>query len=139
MFAYDPHLDPLLPSNWFLNEISWENHSVIGATTVGFPLISSGQSLNLSWGVTTSYVDGSDAWEEELNQDKTKYLVDGEWRDIIKRKEIIPVKGQKDVEVELFYTHRGILMDFESIRKTIRKTYGTIIPKMQSNSFYSIA
>ena len=67
IFAYDPHLDPLLPSNWFLNEISWDDHSVIGATTVGFPLISSGQSLNLSWGVTTAYVDGSDAWEEEVN------------------------------------------------------------------------
>ena len=84
--------------------------------------------------MTTSYSDGSDIWEEEVNEEFTKYLVDGQWRDLVKVKEIIAVMGQPDVEVELVYTHRGLLMDLDSIRK-----YSPKIPRMAKNSYYSIA
>ena len=32
--------------------------------------------------MTVALGDSTDLWEEELNEDKTKYKVDGEWRDI---------------------------------------------------------
>jgi len=36
----------------------------------------------LTWGLTAALTDVSDLFRETLNKDKTKYKVDGEWRDL---------------------------------------------------------
>ena len=43
--------------------------------------------------MTNAVSDTTDLWEEEVSEDGTKYLVDGEWRDLIKLREKIKVKG----------------------------------------------
>ena len=80
-----------------------------GANLPGTPLIGIGRTKNIAWGFTTSRVDTCDLWEEKLNEDGTKYFVDGEWRDLEIKKEIIKIKGKPDKVLEVKKTHRGPL------------------------------
>ena len=52
-----------------------------------------GRTKHIAVGATTTYTDNVDLWQEEVNDEFTKYKVDGEWKDIIKRVERIKVKG----------------------------------------------
>ena len=56
-----------------------------------------GRTKNITWGLTAAIVDNSDLWEEEFNEDATKYLVDGEWKDLKIIEEVFRVKGKPDV------------------------------------------
>jgi penicillin G amidase len=67
---------------------------LIGASAPGIPLIGIGKSKNISWGQTAPHCDNSDLWQETLNEDLTKYFVDGEWKDLRIVDEIIKVKGK---------------------------------------------
>ena len=48
----------------------------------GVPGIQIGRNNDLTWGLTAALTDVSDLFRETLNKDKTKYKVDGEWRDL---------------------------------------------------------
>ena len=53
-----------------------------GASWPGYPQILIGRNNDVAYGVTSSLVDNTDLWEEELNEDETAYQVDGEWRNL---------------------------------------------------------
>lgn len=89
MLANDPHLATSLPSYFTLMELTWEDKFLIGSSTPGMPLIGIGKSKNISWGMTSPACDSSDLWQETLNEDETKYFVDGEWRDLKINREVI--------------------------------------------------
>ncbi len=46
-----------------------------------------GKANHLSWAVTSALNDISDLFREKLSDDRSQYLVDGEWRDFKIRKE----------------------------------------------------
>ena len=46
----------------------------------------------MAWGMTAPVMDNSDLWEEEISEDGTQYLVDGQWRDLKRSDEVIKVK-----------------------------------------------
>lgn len=50
-----------------------------------------GKTSYLSVGITTIYIDNQDLFREKI--DKDKYLLNGVWRDLTLRKQIIKVKG----------------------------------------------
>ena len=52
-----------------------------------------GRSRDMTWGMTAPVMDNSDLWEEEISEDGTKYLVDGQWLDLDQSDEVIKVKG----------------------------------------------
>lgn len=97
MLASDPHLGTSLPSFWTLTELIWEENFLIGGTVPGIPLVGIGRSKNTSFGQTAALADSSDLWQETLNDDLTKYFVDGEWRDLKIVTETIKIKGQDDL------------------------------------------
>ena len=92
LIANDPHLAMTLPSTETLNELKWDDGYMIGASVPGIPLVATGRNKSLSWAITATLVDNTDLWEEEINEEYTHYLVDGEWRDIKKIYEQILVK-----------------------------------------------
>jgi penicillin amidase len=55
---------------------------MIGATHPGIPLFMFGKTKHITWAITSSLTDLSDLYREKFNEDKTKYLVDGQWRDL---------------------------------------------------------
>jgi penicillin G amidase len=65
----------------------------------------------MTWAITSSLTDLSDLYREELSEDKLKYKVDGEWRDLRVINEKISVKGKEPEDFEIKFSHRGPLMD----------------------------
>ena len=72
--------------------------------------------------MTIALADSTDLWEEELSEDGTQYLVDGEWRNLTKETVMIPVAGKDPEEHTSYYTHRGLLVDTEMLRRVSRPT-----------------
>lgn len=70
-----------------------------------------GKSNYISWGCTNVYTDTQDLYKEKLNDEKTHYLLDGEWKELKVRKEIIKISGSPDIIYEIKETHRGPLLD----------------------------
>ena len=83
MIANDPHLGNSIPSFWQLQELIWGDNYLSGASVPGNPMIYVGKNKRITWTVTAALADISDLWQEELNEDETKYKVDGEWRDMV--------------------------------------------------------
>ena len=71
LLANDPHLGLSAPAIWYLARLqvadSGSGRGMIGATIPGIPLILSGRSDTLAWGITSSYLDDLDLHIEALN------------------------------------------------------------------------
>jgi len=62
----------------------------------------------LSWGITAPLADSSDLWQEQLSEDESQYLLDGEWKDLKIDSEPIVVKGRDEpLDFKVKHTHRG--------------------------------
>ena len=68
---------------------------------IGMPGIGMGRSKYLSWGLTAAIVDNSDLWQEEISEAGTHYLVDGDWRELDTIEEVIKVKDQEDINLQV--------------------------------------
>ena len=139
LIANDPHLAMTLPAAWTMNELIWDEGYVIGVSCPGIPSVAIGRSKNLAWAITATLVDNTDLWEENTNQDFTKYEVDGEWKDIRKITEQIKVKDEPIVNFEVGYTHRGPIMDFDVLASATSLVFAGATPKIERNLKYSFA
>jgi penicillin amidase len=88
--------------------------NVTGVAVPGQPFVINGHNDSIAWGMTNVMVDDIDFYAEKLNEDSTKYLLDGEWKDLLIKTEIIKTKEGEEIEKKLRFTHRGpIVNDFK--------------------------
>ena len=108
LLANDPHLGLTAPAIWYLARLELENGGVIGGTIPGSPMVLTGRSADIGWGVTTSYLDDQDIFIEELNPlDSTQYRTAGGWKNFKTRDSVITVKDQAAVTLRLRWTDNG--------------------------------
>ncbi|GGL79902.1 penicillin acylase family protein [Wenxinia marina] len=108
LLANDPHLALTAPSIWYLARLELSDGGVIGGTIPGIPLILSGRSADLGWGITSSYLDDTDVYIEEVNpRDTGQYRGPGGWEDFETRESIIVVKDAPSVTEVLQRTSNG--------------------------------
>ena len=108
LLANDPHLAFSAPSIWMLARLEFSGGGVIGATIPGVPLIASGRSANIAWGITSSYVDTQDLYFERLDPESDKrYLTPDGGKEFRSRIDVIQVKGQPPERIELRWTDNG--------------------------------
>jgi acyl-homoserine lactone acylase PvdQ len=107
----DPHLGWYGLFRFYEERVYAGDYAVSGVGILGVPFVSLGHSRWASVAMTTGGPDTSDVFEEELNPaNPRQYQYDGQWRDMIVRKETIRVReGGRVVErmVELESTHHG--------------------------------
>jgi penicillin amidase len=108
LLANDPHLGLTAPTIWYLARLELQSGGVIGATLPGVPLVLSGRSEGLGWGVTASYADDLDVYVEKLNPDNPEqYQTPDGWKDFVTRRSIIRVKDAPPVTITLRWTDNG--------------------------------
>ncbi|MEM7544432.1 MAG: penicillin acylase family protein [Pseudomonadota bacterium] len=108
LLANDPHLWLSAPSIWMLMHVEFPDFGTIGGTIAGMPAVMVGRNRDLAWGLTTVGMDDQDIYIEKLNPDNPdEYLTPSGWAPMIKRKEMIRVKGQAPEEIELRWTRHG--------------------------------
>jgi len=107
----DPHLSWYGEFRFYQVRIYAGDYNVSGVSILGVPFPSLAHSRYASVAMTTGGPDTSDIYEEELNPaNPRQYRYDGNWRDMIVKKERIGVKKGDKVdwqEVEIEYSHHG--------------------------------
>lgn len=107
ILANDPHLALNLPSIWFVMQLSTPDHNAFGATIPGALAVISGFNQHIAWGETNATRDVIDWYKIELNEDRTQYKYDGQWKDVTLRVEEIKVKNGEIYLDSVLYTHHG--------------------------------
>ncbi|MCG6188204.1 penicillin acylase family protein [Maribellus maritimus] len=112
ILANDMHLGLFAPGIWYqIHQSVPGKLNVTGLAIPGQPFIIAGHNDSIAWGMTNVMVDDLDFYAEKLNEDSTKYLFDGEWKDLIIQEEIIKTKEGDEIHETLKFTHRGPLVN----------------------------
>jgi penicillin amidase len=111
LLANDPHLGLTAPTIWYLARLELKSGGIIGGTIPGMPVVLTGRSADLGWGLTSSYLDDQDIFLEQLNpDDPTQYRTQTGWTPFRTRESIIRVKDAPAVTVKLRWTVNGPVM-----------------------------
>ncbi|MEM8692456.1 MAG: penicillin acylase family protein [Pseudomonadota bacterium] len=123
LLANDPHLGFSAPAIWYLARLELQTGGVIGGTIPGLPVVLTGRSDALGWGLTTAYVDDQDLRMEELNPNNPQeYRTPRGYRPFENRDSIIRIKDEAPVTLTLRWTDNGPVLPAST------KNVGTITP-----------
>lgn len=93
---------------FYLPRLELSTGGVIAGTIPGVPLILTGRNSELGWGITSSYLDDTDVFVEEVNpQDASQYRTPEGWTPFRTAESIILVKDAPAVTVNLQWTENG--------------------------------
>jgi len=111
MVANDMHLGLRVPNTWFRASFNYlhnnEKITVTGLTLPGTPNMIVGSNGNIAWGFTNSYGDWSDVIILQTNENNTQYLTPNGYKAFDYHSQMIAVKDQDAVEIELQETIWG--------------------------------
>lgn len=108
LLANDPHLALTAPGIFYLARLELSSGGVIGGTIPGVPLVLTGRSAELGWGITSSYLDDLDVHAEEVNpEDAREYRTPDGWAPFETRDSIIEVQGAPAETLRLRWTENG--------------------------------
>jgi penicillin amidase len=107
MLASDPHLTLSLPSIWYEIQLNAPGLNTYGVTLPGVPGIIIGFNQDVSWGVTNTGGFALDLFEVQLNEDRTQYYHDGQWKPVRQEVQTYKVRGSEPIVDTLYYTHHG--------------------------------
>ncbi len=72
------------PVAWYeAHVVSEEGWNMTGGTFPGGPMIFHGHNEHLGWAHTVNYLDSIDVYKLEVDAEKKRYRLDGEWRDFV--------------------------------------------------------
>eukprot|EP01027_Heterolobosea_sp_BB2_P009767 GEZU01014373.1.p1 GENE.GEZU01014373.1~~GEZU01014373.1.p1 ORF type:complete len:777 (+),score=276.53 GEZU01014373.1:25-2355(+) len=84
----------------------------VGVTFPGIPGILQGRTSKYGWTISSSMADNQDIYIETENEDKTKYLLNGQYVDYITREEQIYIKGRADpITIKVRSTVHGPILN----------------------------
>ncbi|TCO75506.1 penicillin acylase family protein [Chromatocurvus halotolerans] len=108
MMVNDPHRAQAVPSLRYWAHLVGPGWNVIGGGEPEIPGISIGHNGYGAWGLTVFRTDGEDLMVYETHpQNPRQYRYQGRWENMQVIEEVIPVKGDDPVTVELLYTRHG--------------------------------
>lgn len=108
LLANDPHLGFEAPTIWYLARLELASGGVIGGTIPGIPVVLTGRSAHLGWGLTSSYLDDQDLFIEKLNPDNPEeYLTPEGYKRFRTRPSIIEIKDAPPITLTLRWTENG--------------------------------
>jgi penicillin G amidase len=112
LLANDMHLGLNIPGIWYqMHQVVPGKLNVTGLVLPGAPLVICGHNDSIAWGMTNTYVDNLDFYEETLNpSDSNQYMFNGAWKNFESKAETIRFSNGKQVTRLLHFTHRGAVV-----------------------------
>ncbi|MBK7131292.1 MAG: penicillin acylase family protein [Bacteroidales bacterium] len=95
ILSNDMHLGFGSPGIWIqMHQVIPGKLNVTGVAVPGEPFIVAGHNEKIAWGMTNLMVDDIDLFAEKINpENPNQYFFNGEWKNMIVKKEIIKLKG----------------------------------------------
>jgi penicillin amidase len=139
IIANDPHLAYRAPGIWYVAVIKSPLWNASGVTLPGVPGIVIGKNENISWTLTSIMTDETDFYFETLDSSRTKYLLDGSWKDFIIIEDTIYTRDGIKEPIEIKYTHRGPIISgihpYNFVFNEDESTYPPISMRWLGNEF----
>ncbi|HYG25487.1 MAG TPA: penicillin acylase family protein, partial [Caulobacteraceae bacterium] len=112
LLANDTHLALAMPSVWYDNGLRGGRFDCAGFSFPGMPLVVIGQNRRIAWGITNLNADVQDLYLEKLDDPKSPRRAQfmGQWEELRREREEIPVKGGEPVTLEVLSTRHGPLI-----------------------------
>ena len=108
ILANDPHRSLSNPSLRYMAHLVAPGWNVIGGGEPEIPGISIGHNGIGAWGLTVFRTDAEDLYIYDLNpRNSYQYFYNGQWNEFEIIEETIKVKGNEDVDINLFYSVHG--------------------------------
>ncbi len=119
ILAADPHNALSAPGFWSLARLELSTGGVIGASVPGIPLIMSGRSTKIGWGLAASNADDQDVFIEKLNPEaKDEYLTPSGFMRFQSESVIIEIKDAASQSIDLRWTTNGPVLDGDTFGLT---------------------
>jgi penicillin G amidase len=106
LLSNDMHLGHQMPNLWYEAHLHCGDYDVIGVTLPGVPFVIVGHNRRVAWGFTNVGPTVEDLYVEIVNE-QGAYQTPKGWQPLEHRKEVIHVKGQPDVNVDVALTRHG--------------------------------
>ena len=106
LLSNDMHLGHQMPNLWYEAHLQGGNLDVAGVTLPGLPYVIVGHNQSIAWGFTNVGPTVEDVYVETFNADG-QYLTPEGWKSPEHRNELIHVKGQPDVSLDVVLTRHG--------------------------------
>jgi len=106
LLSNDMHLGHQMPNLWYEAHLKSGNLDVAGVTLPGMPYVIVGHNQRIAWGFTNVGPTVADAFIENFNA-QGEYQTPQGWRQPEHRAEVIHVKGEPDVTVDVRITRHG--------------------------------
>jgi penicillin amidase len=108
MLANDPHLALQIPSVWYEVHLVAPGLDVYGVSLPGAPGVIIGHTRQVAWGMTNAGADVEDLYIERFDpKEPDRYHAPDGLRSAERVREVIKVKGKRDVVEEVFVTRHG--------------------------------
>jgi penicillin amidase len=105
LLSNDMHLDHTIPDTWYEAQLTTGDFNVAGVTLPGLPFVIVGHNARIAWGFTLLYADVQDVYVEQTRGDK--YKTAQGWKPFSHDREVIHVRGGRDVTLDLLRTDHG--------------------------------
>ena len=106
LLSNDMHLGHQMPNLWYEAHLKAGNLDVAGVTLPGMPYVIVGHNQRIAWGFTNVGPTVADAFIENFNAQGAYQTPQG-WQQPEHRQEIIHVKGQPDITLDVKITRHG--------------------------------
>jgi penicillin amidase len=106
LLSNDMHLGHQMPNLWYAAHLRCGQFDVAGVTLPGYPYVVVGHNQRVAWGFTNVGPTVEDVYVETFNA-QGQYLTPEGWKQPEHRQEVIHVKGQPDVALDIGRTRHG--------------------------------
>jgi penicillin amidase len=141
LLSNDMHLGLTEPDIWYMADLKATGYHAAGVTLPGMPYVIAGHNEHVAWGFTALYADVQDLYIEKLdgkgNYESTQ---DGEWKPLKVDREVIHVRGGKDVTLDVQSTDHGPLLNpiFTKETRPIALKWTLYDPTLNSLPLYQL-
>lgn len=111
LLANDMHLTLLVPNIWYMTDLQAPGYHVTGVSLPGTPGVIAGHNEHVAWGFTALYADVQDLYVEKLDGKGNYEGNDAQWHPLKVDRELIHVRGGRDVTVDVQLTGHGPLLN----------------------------
>ena len=140
LLSNDMHLSLTVPNIWYMADLEAPGYHAAGVTLTGFPFVVAGHNEHVAWGFTALYADVQDIYVEKLDGKGNYQAVDGSWKPLATDREVIRVRGGKDVTVDVQSTDHGPLLNpmLKNEQRPIALKWTLYDPSLNSIPLYAM-